>query len=169
MNIRATLEVLPFVLLISGCGSSPNPPAPQEFVIKLQPNGASASLPPIQGIPRMSLDRLGDLSDPVGKAPATLRLDGDIDVGGFAIDEAAGRLAAGVDIVIDSLPFTAHYGMERSDVSEYFKNPAYRNSGFQFSTPARFFGRGQHALVTRIIRADGKGYQDGPALTFGIQ
>jgi len=166
--MRAALAVLPFVLLISSCGSS-NPPASQEIVVKLQPNGASASLPLIPGPPRMSLDQLGDLSDPVGKAPATFRLDGDIDVSGFAIDEPAGRVAAGVDIVIDSLPFAAHYGIERGDVGDYFKNPGYRNSGFQYSTPARFFGKGKHTLGVRIIRADGKGYQDGPVVTFGIQ
>lgn len=117
----------------------------------------------------MGYDHVGDVFDPLGKAPAVVRLNGEISVSGFAIDEPAGRAAAGVDIAIDSLPFAAHYALDRPDVAGYFKNPAYQKSGFDFSIPARYFEKGTHKLVARVIAANRQGYQEAPPITIEIQ
>jgi hypothetical protein len=173
MVSRAHFTIFLQLLLVSCGGSSSGPsstlaPAAANET-KLQASGASAALPPAQGTPRLSVDKIGDVLDPRGKAPVAIPIGGDITVSGFAIDEPAQSLASGVDIVIDGLAFTAHYHIDRPDVATYFKMPAYSKSGYQFTMPAKFFGKGQHTLTAREIAADGKSYRELAPFTIDIQ
>jgi hypothetical protein len=120
-------------------------------------------------MPRVTVDRVGDVVDPLNKGPVPVPLGGDIVVSGFAIDEPAHALASAVDIAIDGLPFAAHYHIDRLDVADFFKMPVYGKAGYQFTVPARFFGKGKHPLVARVIASDGKSYYEGPPLTIDIQ
>jgi hypothetical protein len=165
-----TRLLAPILILSASCGfSGKEGSASGEQAVRLQPNGASAGLPPGKGSPTLSVDRIGDVIDPLTKPPVTIPLSGDIVTSGFAVDVHALNLASGVDVAIDSLPFTAHYHIERADVATYFKTPAYKESGFQFTVPARYFGKGSHTLAVRVIANDGKSYLEGPPLTVNIQ
>ncbi len=167
--IRAWLAIAAAFLLIS-CGHAGSESAPVSAVeVKLQANGASAALPLVQGMPRLSVDQIGDVVEPLGKPPVVIAAGGDISSTGFALDEHAHSLASGVDIVIDDLPFTAHYGTYRPDVAAYFKMPEYANSGYQFTVPAKFFGKGKHTLTVRVVSGDGKSYRESPSFTIDIQ
>jgi hypothetical protein len=136
---------------------------------QLMPNGASAALPVLPGWPRYSLDRVGSVTEPYAKQPVAIPLDGNLEVAGFGFDEPANTPAAGVDLVVDGLPFTAHYGSDREDVAQYFKNPELAKTGFQFSAAARLFGSGKHIMAVRLISADKKTYQEGPPLSVEIR
>jgi hypothetical protein len=168
MTTRAWYTIVTPLFLIS-CGHSGSESAAVTSEIKLQANGASAALPPATGTPRLSVDKIGELVDPLGKPPVVVPAGGDIVVSGFAIDEPAHALASAVDIVIDELPFTAHYHLDRPDVATYFKMPDYAKSGYQFSMPAKFFGKGKHTLSARVVAADGKTYRESPPFTIDIQ
>jgi len=170
MRARAVFALAaPFLLTFCG-GPAQNAPGTEVVEIKVNPNGVSATLPPAPaGKLRMSLDRVGEVTEPAGKAPVVIALSGDIVASGFAIDEAAHALAGGVDIAIDSLPFGAHYQLDRPDVATFFKTPAYEKAGFQFTMPAKFFGKGKHTLVARAIANDRKAYYEGPPVTLDIQ
>jgi hypothetical protein len=169
MMTRAWCAIVAPLFLIS-CGHSGSESSPVSTVeVKVQPNGASAALPPAKGTPRLSVDKIGEVVDPLGKPPVVIPAGGDIVMSGFAIDEPAHVLASGVDIVIDELPFTAHYHLDRPDVATYFKMPDYAKSGFQFTMPAKFFGKGKHTVSARVVAGDGKTYRESPPFTIDIQ
>jgi hypothetical protein len=134
----------------------------------LSPNGISASLPPAAGTPLYSLDKIGDVVEPFAKQPVHVQSDGEIQLSGFAVDKVAKDLAGGVDIAIDGLAFSAHYGISRPDVAAYFKIATYGQAGFSFSIPARYFGRGRHKLAVRVVSKDKTRYYEGPVLEVNI-
>jgi len=169
MTIRPWFVVFAPLLVISCGHSGSESTAVTSVVVKVQPNGASAALPPARGTPRLSVDKIGDVADPLGKPPVVISAEGDIVVTGFAIDEPAHSVASGVDIVIDELPFTAHYHLDRPDVATFFKVPDYAKSGYQFTLPAKFFGKGKHTLAARVVSGDGKTYRESPPFTIDIQ
>jgi hypothetical protein len=106
--------------------------------------------------------------EPFAKQPVQVQSAGEIQLSGFAIDSVAKNLAGGVDIAIDGLAFTAHYGISRPDVAQYFKVPAYSQAGFSFSIPARYFGPGPHKLAVRVVSNDKTEYCEGPPLNITI-
>jgi len=55
-----------------------------------------------------------------------------------------------VYIKVDGRDYMATYGVERPDVSEYYKNPDYRYSGFKASIPASDLEPGYHALRLKV-------------------
>jgi hypothetical protein len=126
-------------------------------------------LPPAPGTPLYSLDKIGDVVEPFAKPPVQVQFAGEIQLTGFAADAVARDLAGGVDIAIDGLAFTAHYGISREDVAQYFKVPAYSRTGFSFSIPARYFGPGRHKLTVRVVSSDKTKYFESPVLDINIQ
>ena len=145
-------------LFNAACSSAPT----------LSPNGITAGLPQVDEPPFYRLDRVGETPEPFSKQPIQISSAGDIHLNGFAVDRAAQYLAGGVDVAIDGLPFTAHYGLLRQDVADYFKVPSYSRSGFSFSIPARYFGSGRHKLAVRVISNDRTKYIEGPTLDINI-
>jgi hypothetical protein len=72
-------------------------------------------------------------------------------ISGWAVDHPAKKLADGVLVVIDGKHFTAHYGTNRPDVAEQYKNPAYKQSGWVIEIPVSVLGAGVHQLTLKII------------------
>lgn len=100
------------------------------------------------------------------ETPPTYRIDEIISsksgdfmiVRGWAIDQTSDNVAAGIEVEIDGKLFQARYGIERPDVVDSLRKPAYRYSGFEAQIPASQFGRGQHSLALRILTRDHKSY-----------
>jgi hypothetical protein len=74
-----------------------------------------------------------------------------------------------VEVVIDRKPFQISYGDTRSDVADFFKNPALRNSGFHASFPASALGSGTHPVSLRVLSSDRKTYFQTTELTVSVR
>ena len=79
---------------------------------------------------------------------------------GWAVDAHSGTVAAGVDVVVDGGPYRAIYGIARKDVAQAI-NPAFKNSGFEFSLAPGVLSKGTHSFNIRIIASDGRAYYEG--------
>jgi hypothetical protein len=169
--IARALVVIGFLLslVLAACSPSAPPSSAAEGSAKVLPNGPSAGLPPASGMPLYHLDKVGDVTEPLTKQPVIISATSDITASGFAVDQIKKDLAGGVDVVLDGLPFTAHYGIDRPDVATYFKNPAYGKAGYAFSMPAKFFGSGKHQLAVRVISKEKTNYMEGPPLQLEIR
>jgi hypothetical protein len=154
------------VTCLAACGGSS--PATQPLAARIIPNGISASLPLASQPFKYALDQVSGAAIPLNKA-LTVPVSGAITASGYAFDQVSKDLAAGVDVVIDGLPFIAHYQLDRIDVANYFKNPAYAKAGFTFSLAAGLFGPGKHELAVRVIANDRKSYSESPKVPFEIQ
>lgn len=125
-------------------------------------NGASRGLP---CAPRGGMC----IVDRINSVPATavreisISCKGKTVFEGWAVDEQAGTVAVGVDIVIDGIPYRAAYGTSRIDVAQTRRNPAFECSGFQFSLAPSILGKGIHSFSVRILVQGGQAYSEGPS------
>lgn len=124
--------------------------------------GAVATLKTCPGPVLAAIDQIGMMTAPVtgvhvhGTGSAVHRLSG------WAIDQATGLTAQGVDVVVDQESFESVYGGDRSDVSDYFRRNDYKASGFIAAIPRERFGKGQHTLALRVVASDGHCYYQTP-------
>jgi hypothetical protein len=120
--------------------------------------------------PLSNLENLAGIASPLGKTgPLRIRASGSLKVDGWAVDEKAKALAAGVDVVIDGKAYRALYGRSRPDVAAYFHVPAYLNAGFSASVPMAAVGPGRHRLALRVIAQDRKSYSEGAAIELDVR
>ena len=115
------------------------------------------------GRPLMNIEQIGEAKFPFGQL---LHVAGSrrFRVAGWAVDQGSGLAAAGVDVVIDQVPFPSLYGSDRSDVAEYFKHSAYMASGFAADIPTGALSKGQHQLSVRVVSADRACYSEAESL-----
>jgi len=69
------------------------------------------------------LDRVGTVINPVPQQPFQISGDKPVLIMGWAIDDTTKKLPGGVDVVLDQTPYSAHTGVNRNDVAEYYKRP----------------------------------------------
>lgn len=115
------------------------------------------------------LDHVGQAADPRGKPPAVTPAGAPIVLDGFGFDPVAKAPAKGVDVVVDGKAYGTAYGSPRQDVANYFKNPALVNVGFTTTLPAGSLAVGPHAVVVRVVAADGLGYFESPGTYFTVK
>lgn len=85
----------------------------------------------------------------------------EISIAGWAVDASNNKNAKAVFITIDDrINIPVMYGLERADVSDRYKNIAYRNSGFRASFASRILKGGPHSLSIKIVSSDGRGYYE---------
>jgi hypothetical protein len=141
-------------------------PPPPAAAVPPPKDGMSAGLPKLPRLAGFTPDRIGAAQDPLNRQPAVTPAAEPILIAGFAFDPAAKLPGKGVDVVIDGKAYGTGYGVSRQDVSAYFKTPALEHSGFTVTLPAATLAKGPHALVLRVIAADGKGYFESPQIAF---
>lgn len=165
-----TIVVLALTSLIS-CGkkdeaSSPTPaasPAPPP----LQP-GISQTLIRNTGEPFYVFDSLGPINYPAVQKSIQVSGDSDIGISGWALDVSKKGPAGGVDVVLDQTPYSARYGMDRTDVASHFNRPDYTKSGFQLTLARGRLTKGPHSVSVRVISSDKKSYNEGPVVQFTV-
>jgi hypothetical protein len=81
---------------------------------------------------------------------------------GWAVDQGAGLQAKAVDVLIDGRVFRSVYGIMRDDVAIYFKQEAYRSTGFVAAVPMQEFTKGRHELALRLVASNGRCYYQTP-------
>lgn len=78
---------------------------------------------------------------------------------GWAVDRKAGTAAGGVFISVDGKrDIAAHYGLDRPDVADHFKNSRYGFSGFSASFRTSLLNKGENLLSLKVVTADRAGY-----------
>jgi hypothetical protein len=156
---NAWLATSALSLLTIGCSTVKNEPAP---------TGATQALPRSSVPMTYYVDMVGPVVNPLSK-PSIEVPSKELLVSGWAVDYPRNVLAGGVDIVIDHIPYAAHYGISRKDVAAYYKQPSYENSGFDFTIPAVQMTRGVHVFAVRVVANDGKSYWESPEFTLVVQ
>ena len=149
------------VLSISCGNQAPRKEAAAE---PLRPTGVTQNLPqrPMGAGLSYHIDNIGPVSQPVDGQPVRVSFSQDLAISGWAFDEPNRALASHVDVVIDGVPYAASYGVQRRDVANYFKDPVYEGSGFQFSMLAGQLTKGTHKSFIRVVANDGKSYVASP-------
>jgi hypothetical protein len=172
-------SLLTIVVLIAGvstsCGSgskekeaeaSHSAPAPAPPPL---PAGVSQSLTRNSAPPAYNFDNLGPINYPAVQKSNEISGDADNAVSGWALDLSQKGTAGGVDVVIDQVPYAAHYGAARTDVADHFKRPDCTNSGFHLNLARGQLPKGQHTVSIRVISADKKSYNEGPVVQFTVK
>ncbi|NQT66645.1 MAG: hypothetical protein HQ569_03595 [Actinobacteria bacterium] len=78
---------------------------------------------------------------------------------GWAVDSVANDAAAGVYIEVDKKLFPTYYGIDKREIADYYKEEAYRYSGFERAIPLSDIGGGNyHNFNIIILSKDGKTY-----------
>ena len=140
---------------------APAPPAP------LAP-GISQNLARNTGAPFYNFDSFGSVQFPTTKTGVQISSAAANPILGWALDVSKKGPAGGVDVVIDGTPYSAQYGIERSDVATHFNRPDYARCGFQLVLSPKQIGTGQHAVAIRVISSDQKSYNEGPVVQFTV-
>jgi hypothetical protein len=166
MRAICSLVLLGCIVLVS-CG--PPPTSGPDTPRTVEPNGPTANLKRSEGEPLYYLDRVGDVVSPLTRPSLTVSLLGNLTASGWAVDQQSQAEAGGVDVAIDGKPYRAQYGLDRPDVADYFKVPAYAKSGYTITIPAIAVGRGKHQLAVRVISKDGTTYREGSRLVIEVQ
>jgi hypothetical protein len=128
---------------------------------------------PLQETTTALIDEVVRIEDgAAGSAAAPLRVRrGDrIFVRGWAFDQSAQSLAAGVVFVIDdAIEHVALYGLDRPDVAASLKNDGLTRSGFSCEFETDNIVTGMHTATCRVLARDGRGaLQTNQTFTFEL-
>ena len=121
---------------------------------------ATAGMRPCGTQPLMALDQVGPTRAAGVAGPVRTDRARGLKIAGWAVDQSRASLAAGVDVVLDQVPFPTMYGLERADVAQYFKQPQYRQSGFMAEIPRRQLGKGDHRISIRVAASNRECYYE---------
>lgn len=124
----------------------------------------SASLTPSGARPVYNLETIVEVVNPFEHQPVSVNAAARVVVSGWAVDDVHKSLAGGVDIAIDGKPYGAQYPMDRQDVADFFKNPAYAKAGFVLTLPAGLLSKGRHTVAVRVVDRDARSYSEGLGL-----
>lgn len=91
-----------------------------------------------------------------------------VTIRGWAVDKHAQNNSGGVFINVDGKTDIETSSQDRPDVAEAYKNPNYRQAGFQAAIPTATLGKGRHTLSLKILTADRKGYYE-PKQKFEVE
>jgi hypothetical protein len=133
-----------------------------------RPMPATLAMPICNGQPLMNIELIGATRSPFDGSPIHVPGSGVFKVAGWAVDQPRATAAADVDVVIDQTPFPSFYGLDRSDVTAYFKRPTYLASGFTADIPADTLRKGQHTLSLRVVSSGGECYYSSPGVAVVI-
>lgn len=82
-----------------------------------------------------------------------------IEISGWAVDKNANGPAKAVFITIDDeLNIPTIYGLDRSDVADFYNNRNFRYSGFRGSFASSILEDGPHNFTIKIVSKEGYGY-----------
>ena len=125
------------------------------------PGPATLGLPRCVGDTPRNLEWIGVTAIPFNQPHVDVPLSGDFFVTGWAVDGRARSVAGDVDIVVGDMAYPAFYGIERADVAEALKVPAYRLSGYTARLMGADIGTGLQPLSVRILANDRSCYYQG--------
>jgi hypothetical protein len=130
--------------------------------------GATQNLTRNPGTTLFWVDEIGSVKNPYENKSVKVSSAGDFTAVGWAVDKETEMPAGGVDVVIDNTTYAATYGLDRPDVADGQKVPAYLHSGWSFSMPAAPL-KGPHRLTIRIVSSDRKSYYEIPPATLIVE
>ena len=147
-----------------GGGAAPPSSAPPSPL----PPGISQNLTRDSAKPSYNFDSLGTIRYPAVQKSNEISAATANVITGWALNQTEKGTAGGVDVVIDQVPYNAHYGSARTDVADHFKCPDCTNSGFQLNLAPGQLTKGPHTVSIRVISSDKKSYGEGPPVQFTV-
>jgi len=134
-----------------------------ELNVFSQPNWDIAELTPVEGNSSFRVDIVNGRQAALPDSYFTV--DGQnekkVIIQGWAIDKIADKAAGGVIVNIDGKQdLVAMYGLDRTDVSTFYKNDALRFTGYSASFATSVLDKGKHIITLKIISADHNGYYE---------
>jgi hypothetical protein len=133
------------------------------------PDGMTHTLQRSAATTLFFIDQIGSFSNPLSQKALEVSGEEPLVIAGWAVDSQAKTPADGVEVVIDNQAYVARYGLERQDVAQAHKTPAYAASGFMYSAPAQSFGKGRHSLTVRTIARGRQAYYESSPISFTIR
>jgi len=110
------------------------------------------------GGPLWNVEYVGKLLEAYKHTSFEVPAHGELDIGGWAVDQDAKAGAGGVEIRIDGVPYAAEYGKPRPDVASFFNQLAYANAGYVIRIKAEQFASGAHTAYFRVLSNDRKSF-----------
>jgi hypothetical protein len=130
----------------------------------------SAATASCGGPPLLNVDVVGGVRAPFVGKDVRVKPGNTLEIAGWAVDQTSSAPAGGVEIAIDGKHVVpASYGIARADVAAYFKQEAYRPTGFSAVAPAALLEPGYHTLVVRALSPDRKCFREGPPIQFEVR
>jgi hypothetical protein len=122
------------------------------------PAPATIALGPCRGPALAAVDQIGVMSAALPGDRLHVPSSREFAPTGWAVDQATGLPAKALDVLIDGRVFRSVYGIMRDDVAVYFKQEAYRPTGFVAVIPMHEFSKGRHELALRLVASIGACY-----------
>jgi hypothetical protein len=119
--------------------------------------------------PRCVIDSVGAQPRPAPGRPVVLVGNGEVIVSGWALDESGTAAGRGVDVVVDGIPFTARYGLDRPDVEERLRCGPCRGAGYSFIIPPALLTRGTHTVSARVVSRARPAFRETAPLTVVVR
>jgi hypothetical protein len=123
----------------------------------------------IAGVSDVLLEKMNDVSDPITGTPVVISQPKPILLKGWAVDRSAKLPTPGVKVLLDGNPYDLSYGYPSPDIANYFKNPAYANSGFRMDFPTTGLAKGKHSLSFRVSTRQAPGCRQGGIFLFTLK
>ena len=94
---------------------------------------------------------------------------GELHIGGWAVDQDASLPAGGVEVRIDGVAYAAEYGKSRPDVAGSLSKPAYVNVGYIIKISAEALTKSSHMAYFRVFSNDRKSYWEAGPYTISVK
>lgn len=120
------------------------------------------------GGPLWNVEYVGGVLDAYNHTAFEAPPHGELNIGGWAVDQDAKLGAGGVEIRVDGAPYAGEYGKPRPDVAKAFNQPAYATAGYLIKLKVEQFSPGAHTAYFRVFANDRRSYWEvGPyTITF---
>ena len=134
---------------------------PTSIVLQFVVGQSTSARVPLREMTSAYLDDVVRISRSAARdvaAPLRLVRGDRIFVRGWAFDEPAREIAAGVTLLIDDrIEVPTLYGLPRPDIAETFENEALVRSGFTAEIDTALLKPGLHRAECRVLARDGRG------------
>jgi hypothetical protein len=168
LSINRLLAFISMVLmLLAGCsqpaarpegGDAPKATATDTPTMTKRPGG-----------PLWNVEYVGAVLEAYKRTSYEVPAHGELDIGGWAVDQDAKVGSGGVEIRIDGVPYAGEYGKPRPDVASLFNQPAYANAGYVIKIKAEQFASGPHTAYFRVLSNDRKSFWEAGPYTISFK
>jgi phosphoglycerol transferase len=142
---------------------------PAPGALSTAPGPATATMAACGGVPLYNVDAVSPARASYPSSTLHIRGSEPLHVTGWAVDTKGTPQGWGVDVVVDGIPFPSVYGSDRQDVADYYKNPAYKPSGFTATVPIETLAKGQHSLSIRLVTSDRRCFYESVPLPWVLE
>jgi hypothetical protein len=153
------------LVVLAGCSQ----PTTEKSVAPAATTADAPDLLKRQGGPLWNLEYVGPVVEAYKFTSFDVPAQGELHIGGWAVDQEAKLPAGGVEVRIDGVAYAGEYGKSRPDVAASFGNPAYGNAGYIIKINSEQFTKSAHGVYFRVFSNDRKSYWEAGPYTISFK